>query len=86
MQIADNLLKANLISKVIIESENIPGFQPAKDIADLSFSEVFEKLDTLGDDKVLVNQDSDLESVEKNLEEFRAMVKEKYSKVMVKDI
>lgn len=86
MQIADNLVKANLISKVIIHSENVPGFQPAKDIANLSFSEVYMNLDTLGDDKVLVNKDSDLESVEKNLNEFMALVKEKYSAVMIKDI
>lgn len=86
LQIVDNLIKANLVSKVVIDNESIPGFQPSKDIADLSFSEVFEKLDTLGVDKVLVNKDDDLDSVEKNLTQFMVMIKEKYSKVMIKDL
>ncbi|MFN8257811.1 MAG: YihY/virulence factor BrkB family protein [Bacteroidales bacterium] len=84
--ITEQLVKSNLVTRVIIENEGITGFQPAKDIGGLSLAEVFERLDTMGDDKIHVNQDIDLELVNKNLQGLMDMVNINYSKVLIKDL
>ncbi len=86
IQITDTLVKSKLISRVIVDNEHITGFQPAKDIANLSFAEVLEKLDILGDNKILINRDNDSESIDKNLEAFLDLVKDNYSTLLIKDL
>jgi len=86
IQITDTLVKARLVTKVLGENELISGFQPAKDITNLSFAEVFEKLDQLGDNRLMINQDSDSEAIDKCLSGFLDLVKENYSTMLIKDI
>jgi len=86
MHVTDTLVKSRLISKVLGNGENFIGYQPAKDIANLSFAEVLEKLDKLGDNRILISRDSDFESLDKTLDEFTELVKEKYSRLLIKDL
>jgi hypothetical protein len=47
---------------------------------------VLEKLDKLGDNRILISRDSDYESLDKTLDEFTQLVKEKYSTLLIKDL
>ncbi len=86
IQITDTLVRTKLVSRVIIENENVSGFQPAKDIANISLAEVLEKIDKIGNNRILNNRDFDFESIDKCLEDFSNLVNDNYSKVLTKDL
>ncbi|OQY04431.1 MAG: hypothetical protein B6I20_03030 [Bacteroidetes bacterium 4572_117] len=84
--IVDELNKVDLISKVINYKKPIT-LQPASDISSLSFADVIEKLNNLGNDKLLsINNDTDFESINKLVSGFSASVKENYSNIFIKDL
>jgi membrane protein len=86
IQITDTLVKSKLVTRIIGEDEHQYGFQPAKDIANLSFAEALEKLDKIGDNRILINRDIDSESIDKSLDAFIGLINENYSKLLIKDL
>ena len=86
MHITDTLVKSRLVSKVMIDNEHATGFHPAKDIADISFAEALEKIDTIGENKIFINKDGDFESINKSLDDFSTLLNDNYSKLFIKDL
>jgi len=85
-KITDDLIKSRLINEVIGNLKKIHGFQPAKDISQLTFAEVYEKLDDLGDNRLFVKNDPDYEKLNNQLKDFSKMVNDNYSQLLIKSI
>lgn len=84
--ITENLIAAGLVNEVLYGSKNISGFQPAKDISQLSFSEAIQKLDNLGDNNILLNEDDDYNNLNQQLNNFSKLVNDNYSQLLIKSI
>ena len=86
MYITDELVKADLLVKVLGNNDLTTGFQPARDIAGISLAVVIERLDNLGDNKLLIEKDKDFDRVSKLMEEYTELSKQKFSEVLLKDL
>jgi len=85
-KIVDELSEIKIVSKVINYKKPV-SFQPASDIASMSFADVIEKLNAHGDAKLLsVTKDKDFESINKLISDFTKTIKENYSKTLIKDL
>ncbi|MDF1549072.1 MAG: YihY/virulence factor BrkB family protein [Bacteroidales bacterium] len=84
--ITENLIAAGLVNEVLYGSKNSSGFQPAKDISQLSFSEAIQKLDNLGDNNILLNEDDDYNNLNQQLDNFSQLVNDNYSQLLIKSI
>lgn len=84
--ITENLIAAGLVNEVLYGSKNSSGFQPAKDISQLSFSEAIQKLDNLGDNNILLNEDDDYNNLNQQLNNFSKLVNDNYSQLLIKSI
>lgn len=85
-QITDNLMKAQLINEVIPHTDKPNGFQPAIDISSLSFAAVYKKMDSLGSDKLLINDNEEFDKMNAQFEEFSSLIDKNYSELLIKNM
>ncbi len=79
-------MAAGLINQVLGYTKKGEGFQPSKDIASMSFAETISKIDHLGDNRILVNDDLDFINIDKQVTELSNLVDSNYSQLFIKDI
>ncbi len=84
--IVGELSEVKLLSKVINYKKPVT-FQPASDIASMSFADVIEKLNSHGETKLLtVTQDQDFEPINKLISDFSSKLKGNYANTLIKDL
>ena len=86
MRITDELIKAKLIVQVIGQHDVVTGFQPSMDIARISLAGALEKLDSIGNNRLLIKEDIDFENVSNAMLGCAELMNEKYSKILIKDL
>jgi membrane protein len=86
LKVTDELFKARLIVKVLGNNEVVTGFQPSMDIAKISLSDSIEKLENVGNNKLIIKEDEDFEKVKKALTEYNELMNQKYSDLFIKDL
>ncbi len=84
--ITESLIKSKMVNEVLNATKKENGFQPAKDISKQSLAEVYERLDTLGDNRLNIKSSEDVERLNKQLKEFSKLINENYSELLIKDI
>ena len=85
-KITRDLMKSRLINEVIEDGKKVNGFQPAKDISQMSFAEAYEKIDGLGDNRIFVRNDEDYEKINSQLKGFSKLINDNYSQLLIKSI
>jgi membrane protein len=86
IHITDELAKARLITRVLGKNDQEVGFQPAKDIAQISLSGALTKLDNLGYNRLIIKDNEDYNKVNKTLTAYSNLVEQKYATLLIKDI
>lgn len=86
MYITDELVKARLAVRVLAYNDLANGFQPAEDIASISLASAIERLDNLGDDKLLIEKDEDYNKVCKVMDDYSSLLNQKFSGMLIKDL
>lgn len=87
-EITEELIEANLVSRVIIEEEdNIErGFQPAIDINKLSVASMLNKLDNYGATGFVPNFDKNFNSINSILDNIEDSITENTGSILIKDL
>jgi len=86
MKITDELVKAHLVVRVLDKDEMVTGFQPSMDIGKITLTDAVERLESIGNNRLLINEDADYEKVNNALAEFNVIVNEKFSNLLLKDL
>lgn len=88
MEITEELIDANLVSRVIIEDDddNEPGFQPAIDINRLSVAYMLNKLDNYGASGFVPLFDENFNAINTLLNDIENAVSHKCDATLIKDI
>lgn len=87
-EITEELIEANLISRVIIEEKDNtePGFQPAIDINKLSVASMLNKLDNHGATGFVPNFDKNFNSINIILDNIEVSITENAGSILIKDL
>lgn len=88
MEITEELIEADLVSRVIIEDDDIngPGFQPAIDINKLSVAYVLNKLDNYGASGFVPQFEDKFEPINKILDGIEDLITKNAGNQLIKDI
>lgn len=88
MEITEELIDANLLSRVIIEDDddNEPGFQPAIDINRLSVAYMLNKLDNHGATGFVPHFDENFHAINLLLDDIETVISQKSNTTLIKDI
>jgi membrane protein len=86
MNITDELIKARLVVQVVGRNELILGFQPSMDISKISLSNAIERLESIGNNRLLLNEDEDFEKVKNAMAACDNLLNQNYSNVLLKDL
>jgi membrane protein len=86
MHITEELIRARIIVKIVEHNEMNSGFQPSMDIAKISLSNAIERLNALGNNKLLINEDEDFIKVDNAMAGCSDLISQNYSNVMIKDL
>jgi membrane protein len=86
MKITDELVKANLIVKVMGHEDIVHGFQPSMDIAKMNLPDAVDKLENIGNNRLLIREDEDYKKVNQALDDFEKTINQKYSGLLIKDL
>ncbi len=85
-KVVDELCKVGLISKIANDA-NQEAYQPAIDIAKLSFALVIDRITDYGETKLLkATQDEDFEKINRLLDDFNRNIKTVFSNTLIKDL
>jgi len=83
--ITDELSEISIISKTIDNNKNIC-FQPAKDIANITLSEIIIKINQLGDNELTVHKDKDFNKITETITNIENLINKNYDKILIKDL
>lgn len=88
MEITEQLIDANLLSRVIIEDDddNEPGFQPAIDINRLSVAYMLNHLDNHGATGFVPHFDENFNAINTLLDDIETVISQKSNTTLIKDI
>ncbi len=85
-QITDNLVRCNLINE-IVSHEGVPNaFQPAKDIASLSFASVYSQMENVGENRLIIHESPEFDKMNAKFDEFYELIDKNYSGFLIKDM
>lgn len=88
MEITEELIEADLVSRVIIEDDDNtePGFQPAIDINKLSVAYVLNKLDNHGASGFVPQFDDNFSTINNILDNIEGAISQSTDNQLIKDI
>lgn len=86
IHLTNELLKARLIVKVMDKNDTETAFQPAMDIYKITVSNVIERLDNIGYNKLLINEDEDYRKIKELTTGYYALLEKEYSGQLLKDL
>jgi membrane protein len=85
-QILYELVEARVLSEVKIDEERIVGYQPARDIDEMTVGSVMEQLNDHGTDRIPVSLTPQMEKISGALKEIRDLLKNSSTNLKIADL
>ncbi len=85
-QSIEHLMKCKLVNEVVSHSNNDNTFQPAKDISSLSFAHAYNIMENLGENRLMIMDSPDFDKLNKQFDDFNALINNNYSELLVRDM
>jgi membrane protein len=85
-EIVFDLVETRLFTETVTESIKERGFQPARDISNITLFAVFDLLEKHGSHAIAVSESDDLRRIDELLKDFSKAMKKSPSNILLKDI